>query len=92
MAMIVTEEEAKTKRCQESFGDRNLTQEGMAVHAPYPLSSSGFVSMSGYAVTTSPTHCIGSACMAWRWQQAMAADGLNVVTTDRGYCGKAGKP
>lgn len=35
-------------------------------------------------------YCIGSACMAWRWNPTPA------LTQDRsathGYCGKAGKP
>jgi len=55
--VIVTEEEAKTKRCQESFGPP-LSQDGRTINA--------FGAGGAYAIQTSPTHCIGSACMAWR--------------------------
>lgn len=57
--MFLTEEEAKTKRCQESFGDGNVTPTGhmVAVHA---------CGGAGYAIGTSPSMCIGSDCMAWR--------------------------
>lgn len=30
------------------------------------------------------TRCIGSECMAWRWQPGQGSDG--------GYCGLAGEP
>lgn len=44
-------------------------------------------------------NCIGSACMAWRWQASLSVnnpshvpgEGQN-VTRNRGYCGKAGRP
>lgn len=96
--MIVTEEEAKTKHCQETFNrggiydDRDRT-------------------------------CLGSACMAWRWNGPIeyeygAALPIDTIPADpgwaiydtffeadqkknrwrrmtpnrRGYCGKVGKP
>jgi len=59
--MIITEKEASTKRCQESFPAALLqTQAGSMI----PFSSGA---SSVFAVHTAPTHCIGSACMAFRW-------------------------
>lgn len=48
--------------------------------------------------TGAATCCIGTFCMAWRWDGWRDQD--NIVTTTRahrddvrvGYCGKAGKP
>ena len=34
-------------------------------------------------------HCIGSACMAWRWDVEKNRKGPGI---DHGYCGLAGKP
>ncbi len=37
--------------------------------------------------------CIGSACMAWRWEGAEGGRMLNPTNKDHpGYCGLAGKP
>jgi hypothetical protein len=76
--MILTEEKARTKRCQESFGDTNVSPAGTAysAHIQYGCST---------AVQTSPSYCIGSACMAWRWVRS-------TVNDMEGYCGKAGQP
>lgn len=38
----------------------------------------------------SPSHCIGSKCMAWRW--AKLTDECAWGADPSGYCGKAGKP
>jgi hypothetical protein len=76
--MILTEQEAQTKRCQESFGPP-LSQDGMSAAAS-PISVY-------QAVQTSPMNCIGSACMAWRFSADETGDGVS-----RGYCGKAGLP
>jgi hypothetical protein len=80
--MFLTEKEAKTKRCQESFGDTSV---GSGFMEPRPAMAFGAV---GMAIATSPQCCIGSACMAWRWHY----DGLGDDPNTLGYCGKAGKP
>lgn len=69
--MIVTEAEAKTKRCQESF-------------AP-PLSDTGHMiaSSTATAIQTAPAYCIGSACMAWEHHKdATEADYEDIKTRD----------
>ncbi len=79
--MTLTEEEAKkTKRCQESFGPPAT-----------PMQMSYTVGV-GIAAHTAPLMCLGSACMAWRWVQIIGGDGFTPMDTDKGYCGKAGKP
>ena len=83
--MSVTEEEAKTKRCQEGFGPP-LSDLPMT----FPMGGGG-----GWPAHTSPVHCIGSACMAWRWLLfGHVSDTPRTLGDDRsrGYCGKAGKP
>lgn len=81
--MIVTEQEASTKRCQESFGDNNVTSTGHIVA----------VNMYGgggtTAIGTSPSMCLGAACMAWCWFDNLDDE---AIKQPRGYCGKAGKP
>jgi hypothetical protein len=72
--MIVTEEEAKTKRCQESFGDRYTTKDGAMIVAPL----TGGVQ----PVVTSPSFCIGSACMAWRWRDKAVELSYSRVRTE----------
>lgn len=94
--MIVTEEEAKTKRCQESFpACANVLPEGVMYasvwHYPPPPTGHG----AATAVTSAPTRCLGSDCMAWRWQLSPSARGVDrQMDDDRtlGYCGKAGRP
>ena len=98
--MKVTEEEAKTKRCQESFGPYYVTRDGGDAHIPmvqsFGMHASHYVG-AAYATVNGPqlptvavpSHCIGSGCMAWQWSldERAAWDGRPV-----GYCGKAGKP
>ena len=37
--------------------------------------------------------CLGSDCMAWRWQTENTFDGRGIrVSATDGYCGLAGKP
>lgn len=82
--MLTTEEEAKTKQCQESIMPT-------LIMLSQALPGNGF----GYGIN----HCIGSACMAWRWHWSInEVDGTHQHVTDApdgkpfGYCGKAGKP
>ena len=104
--MILTEEEAKTKRCQESFpAAEGLSAGGFTEAVPLPPNafSAGYV--SSYAKQTAPLMCIGSACMAWRWvrETLYHPDPLDPThftklewvgdySTTHGYCGKAGRP
>lgn len=37
-------------------------------------------------------HCIGSHCMAWRWQADALPGGEKESPFRPGYCGLAGKP
>jgi hypothetical protein len=53
--MLLTEEEAKNKRCQESFGPPS---------DPFPNGVAYSVSVAAFM---SPSNCLGSACMAWQW-------------------------
>jgi hypothetical protein len=64
--MMTTEEEAKTKICQEAISAQ-LHDDKVA----------------------DASRCIGSACMAWRWQDNLSD---RSVRGPRGYCGKAGRP
>jgi hypothetical protein len=56
--MIVTEELAKTKRCQESYAATSVSPTGHMV--TISANSTGLIA-------TAPSMCIGSACMAWRF-------------------------
>lgn len=76
--MTVTEEEAKTKRCQESFAAAShISPNGMTI------SVSAGMSMPA---ATAPSYCIGSSCMAWRFQTGSLQERMEKL----GYCGKAG--
>ena len=44
------------------------------------------VKAGGYA-TMNGSHCIGSACMMWRWK----AGPMRTEDIEHGYCGLAGK-
>jgi hypothetical protein len=74
----MTEDEAKTKTCCAS------------------LSPIAFAKMDVGSVSQSIElrNCIGSACMAWRWQWVRPESGVGVdVQSDKhGNCGLAGKP
>lgn len=82
--MLTTEEEAKTKRCQEGF-------HGADLGTGYMEARPAFVSVGAgaYGYATAPTNCIGSGCMAWRWHMTLNDD-YGLVQSDKGYCGKAG--
>lgn len=85
--MMLTEAEAATKRCPLSFGPAPVAT---ITAAPSPSYGSPFGHQFNQPMfQVMPTNCIGSACMAWRWQDSASDPG------DRGpygYCGKAGKP
>ena len=92
--MIVTEEVAKTKRCQESYAATSVSPTGHMV--TISANSTGLIA-------TAPSMCIGSACMAWRFltrldemrlgQNEIAVYSKVDIETDVvGYCGKAGRP
>ena len=97
--MIVSEEEAKTKRCcgPEGCGER----EGRPEHK-HALRLSA-IEVEAATVALMPRMCIGSACMAWRWAQKPNPDfqpmsawptlphaNLYLEDRERGYCGYAG--
>ena len=78
MQDILTEAEAKMRRCPYSFAPPYSSN-----GAKVPILTTG----SSEAVFSSPTHCIASDCMAWRLAHKDAADGV-----ERGYCGAFGSP
>jgi hypothetical protein len=94
--MILTEQEARTKRCQESFGDTHVSPAGMAVAMPVPIASVPYSPSAGaaIAVQSSPAMCIASGCMAWRWGKwaERGEYGQPRGEPTHGYCGKAGAP
>lgn len=86
--MRLTEAEAKTKRCQESFGPYHVTPDGRGYHYATAISVSGGsygVVVNGPSTMASPACCIGSACMAWCF-----IGETNQFAAPLGYCGKAG--
>jgi hypothetical protein len=94
--MILTVEEAATRRCQESFGPYYVTQAGGETHYPTlhsVMSSGGGSGVFASAVSSqpalptiaSPGYCIGPKCMAWKWADK-TDDG-----TFTGFCGKVGR-
>jgi hypothetical protein len=103
--MIVTEEEAKTKRCQEGYAAAyGLSEDGkqsgpIATHSSAGYSPMGGMGGAAYAVYSqphggAPINCLGSACMAWRTFSGAHPVTLQTIERDgsHGYCGKAGKP
>lgn len=68
--MILTEEEAAKKRCPLAFGQ--------PLDDPQSPATSTCTTMLLHAAgacyvahATSPVHCLGSRCMAWRWHSYM---------------------
>ena len=92
--MKVTEEEAKLKRCQESFGDGQVTPYGHSYVSQHPYGHPSPVYGGGFATSSSPSMCIASGCMAWRWTGDMVRTGIEAKDdfVGVGYCGKAGRP
>jgi hypothetical protein len=99
--MILTEEEAKTKRCQEGFGPSPVQVPSITTHGD-PHNPYGHSWTTTTVAQSAPVNCIGSACMAWRRWGAQLPDclpfDLNPYSplpegaVALGYCGKAGKP
>lgn len=89
----MTEDEAKTKWCP-------FVRVAGAVTTNDPPTMIGCAA-TNRNVNPADVHCIGSACMAWRWSrdaewQAKAEaeyrrSGRIIAPTD-GYCGLAGRP
>jgi len=74
----MTEDQAKQRWCPYV---RLVT----SIDLPYGGSSA--ISSANRAQNDKPVgRCIGSDCMAWRWQRSEALD------ASRGYCGLAGRP
>lgn len=81
----MTEEEAKTKWCPQSFapafdGEPNPNFPGHMRHVRH----------GGLQ-----TLCCGSACMAWRWEAKVDVwliVKVRVNSRSEGFCGLAGKP
>jgi len=80
----MTEGEAKTKWCPHALQSRYG-------NATYNRANNGEPSEF--------CKCVGSACMAWRWEKTLNCAHLRTgeigepreVTTELGYCGLAGK-
>lgn len=97
--MILTEAEAKTKRCQEGFAASEGVTDGESIYlqtmvsSPYISASIGSGGYSGIATAvtaaTAPMHCIGSGCMAWVW--ALDAVGSQRTTEEGQMLGRCGK-
>jgi hypothetical protein len=60
--MMTTEEEAKAKRCQETFGPTPPVT--ITTYPVFPANPFGHD--INQPMQLMPTHCIGSGCMAWR--------------------------
>jgi hypothetical protein len=89
--MLLSEDEAKTKRCPEGFSAVHVTDNGHPLYRQIPSLDGGAANFTVKA--SAPACCIGSACMAWRWKRWE----LDPVDRHRirgtvGYCGKAGIP
>lgn len=75
--MILTEAEAKTKRCQEAFpAAYGLSKDGQQSHpiATHSVAGPAMMGGAGYAVYSEPTggapfYCLGAGCMAWQWKR-----------------------
>ncbi len=85
----MTEDEAESKWCPFSRFQSRLDEGGAnrwKQDAPPD---------EPYALNPVPCRCIGSACMAWRWEREQINECSPRMTrrseTD-GYCGLAGKP
>lgn len=89
--MTLSEEDAKTKRCQESFAAATGISADGAIYPTTWQALPPNCAGASPAVHTAPSMCIASACMAWRWKYG---DDRRFRGEDakHGYCGKAGTP
>lgn len=81
----MTEEEAKRKACCGPVGSGVATGQCQWVESDDVE----------YVVMWPTRSCMGSACMAWRWEQIPHRWDDNVTSEhspSNGYCGLAGKP
>lgn len=74
--MMLTEQEASTKRCQEGYAaspgasknpQTDYMQQSFMVPSMSSLSLGSAAVATTAAAVTAPIFCLGSACMAWRW-------------------------
>ena len=104
----MTEDEAKTKWCPESR--THTLYDGADGTAPAhnrwysEREQNSGTGIEDMGEIDHEFRCIGSACMAWRWNTTtkISADQFNglsqrslpeiIVSTTHGYCGKAGRP
>jgi hypothetical protein len=94
--MFLSENEAKTKRCQEGYAAsngaaRDPATENTTVSAAVAMTSVGTVYGAGsYGITTTaepktaPIFCLASACMAWRWRLNNAYLGEGAIDRSNG--------
>ena len=89
--MMHTETEAKTKWCPHSLADSDV--------------GGAFNRHSSDTTTAHGTNCLGSACMAWRWEESLQLKDTRQILKPNesylpaqvetvrvtGYCGLAGK-
>lgn len=90
----MTESEAKTKWCpfaRAVFG--RLVGENVYFDAPSPAFNR-YALNSGERRVPPGAVCMGSACMAWRWESGFPLPDDPPAISERyqGYCGLAGKP
>ncbi len=98
--MLLSERDARQRRCQESFGPLYVTHDGGQLHMPIHMAAAApqygsayFAAVSQshpFPTVASPSHCIGSQCMAWRWRKVGEQSVTDQFAAPVGYCGKAG--
>lgn len=95
--MLVTQKEANSRWCPFGRQPHYMT---------YPISTGlggGSATIAMTAVNRQPSgdvpSCLGSVCMAWRWEKEKSLRELDMVSGEvmdeeprRGYCGAFGKP
>ena len=76
--VVMTEDRAATKWCPFS---RVALVQGMAANRTATMGT------GGYADVQEETRCLGSGCMAWRWDQVVPSS----PSLSEGHCGLAGQ-